>query len=331
MKKAYIYIKYNNIVVLKDYLDVIKAALLKLGFECQYIKTLDSISKDCLIVYPMSRDALKYYLRGYHKFAIWQQGATADESYMRNHSIIRRYILNKIDVFCMKKAAFILYVSDYMKRYYEKMAKRDFSYKAYVMPCFNEKLDNNVLGEKNYEKKIFTYVGSLDLWQCFEETVDIYSEIEKRISNSLFKVLTFEVDKAKEILKEKGVKNYIVKQVPKEQVKEELTECTYGFIIRKDNIVNRVATPTKISSYLSAGVIPIFSACLIDFKNISDKYRFGYAVEKNIDIDGIITYVDSKKDRKSICNTISAIFDTYYNREMHVQNIIDMLKRESLL
>lgn len=327
MKKAYIYIKYKNIVVLQDYLDVVKKALLKVKFECQYIENLDGISKDSLIVYPMSRDALKYYFQGYRNFAIWQQGATADESYMRNHSVIRRYVLNKIDIFCMKKAKFILYVSDYMKRHYEKMAKRDFSYKAYVMPCFNEEFDINVFREKNYGKKAFTYVGSLDLWQCFEETVDTYIEIEKRISNSQFKVLTFEVEKAKSILKKKGAKNYIVKQVPKEQVKQELTECTYGFIIREDNIVNRVATPTKVSSYLSAGVIPIFSSCLDDLKKISDKYQIGYALENKNDVNGIIDYIKSKKDTNIIGDTIKAIFESYYNKEKHAQNIINMLQK----
>ena len=325
MRTAYIYINYNNIVVLKDYLDVIKTALEKLKYNCQYIKTLEGISKDSLIIYPMSKDALKYYLHGYHNFAVWQQGATADESFMRNHSKIRRFVLNQIDIFCMKKAKFILFVSEYMRKHYERLSKRNYSNKSYVMPCFNEVLDEGLLFDKDYSKNVFTYVGSLDLWQCFRETAKLYVEIENRVENCFFKVLTFQVDEAKSILQEVGAKNYSVNCVPKEQVKNELKECTYGFIIREDSIVNRVATPTKISSYLSSGVIPIFSSCLKDFENSVKGMKCAYVVD-NEDIDGMVDFICEKRDKKAICNDILTLFDGYYNKSSHTARIENLLR-----
>ena len=59
-KKAYIYINYPNIVVLKCYLDIVKAALTKNGYSCEYIKDLRQVSKTDLIVFPMGIDAYKY-------------------------------------------------------------------------------------------------------------------------------------------------------------------------------------------------------------------------------------------------------------------------------
>lgn len=324
---AYIYINYNNIVVLKEYLDVIKSALEEVGYNCNYVKTLHGIKKSELIVYPMGVDAFRYYVRGYKTFIVWQQGATADESYMRNHSWIRRLVLNQIDIFCMKQSKFILFVSEYMKKHYEQLAGMNFSNKSYVMPCFNEKYNKNIFETKDYDKKVFTYVGSLDLWQCFEETADIYAEIEKKLDNTMFKVLTFQEDRAEEILKSKGIKHYEVKQVPKEKVKYELQTCTYGFVIREDNIVNRVATPTKISSYLAAGVIPIFSSCLEDFRKISDKYQIGYIVKNKRDIEGMIEYINLKKDKNFLCDTINVIFDSYYNKDRHALNIANILQK----
>lgn len=50
---AYIYINYNNIVVLKEYLDVVKLSLDNLGYTCKYIKTLQNVKKNDLIVFPM--------------------------------------------------------------------------------------------------------------------------------------------------------------------------------------------------------------------------------------------------------------------------------------
>lgn len=326
-KKAYIYMNYPNVVVLNVYLDVIKEALVRLNYECEYIKDFNEVSKKDLIVFPMGKDAFKYYFKGYRNFILWQQGATGAESFMRHSSRIRSGILNYMDCFAMKKAKMIFYVSQYMQEYYEKMAHTSFEHKAYVMPCFNEVLDKELLEKKDYSKKVFTYVGSLDLWQCFNETVDIYAEIEKKIPDVVFKVLTFNTEKAKEIIKAKNVKNYSVACVPKEQVKSELENATYGFIIRHDIEVNRVATPTKISSYLSAGVLPIYSTCLKDFHAQAHGKAFAYALNPKEDIDGLIQFINSDLDKSLVQQEINDLFSTYYSTESHITNIVELAKK----
>ena len=324
-KKAYIYMNYPNVVVLNVYLDVIKEALVRLNYECEYIKDFNEVSKKDLIVFPMGKDAFKYYFKGYRNFILWQQGATGAESFMRHSSKIRSGILNYMDCFAMKKAKMIFYVSQYMQEYYEKMAHTSFEHKAYVMPCFNEVLDKELLEKKDYSKKVFTYVGSLDLWQCFNETVDIYAEIEKRIPDAFFKVLTFNTEKTEEILKGKNIKNYSVACVPKEKVKSELENATYGFIIRHDIELNRVATPTKISSYLSAGVLPIYSTCLKDFHAQAHGKAFAYALNPKEDIDGLIQFINSDLDKSLVQQEINDLFSTYYSKDYHVSNIIHCL------
>lgn len=323
-KKAYIYMNYPNVVVLNVYLDVIKEALVRLNFECEYIKDFEGVSKQDLIVFPMGKDAFKYYFKGYRNFILWQQGATGAESYMRHSSKIRSGILNYMDCFAMKKAKMIFYVSQYMQEYYEKLAHTSFSHKSYVMPCFNEVLDKDIFEKKDYSKKVFTYVGSLDLWQCFNETVDIYAEIEKRIPDAFFKVLTFNTEKAEEIIKEKNIKNYSVACVPKEQVKSELENATYGFIIRHDIEVNRVATPTKISSYLSAGVLPIYSTCLKDFHSKAHGKAFAYALNPEEDIEGLIHFINSGLDKENVQQEIEYLFNTYYSTENHKSCIVEL-------
>lgn len=324
-KKAYIYINYHNIVVLSVYLDVIKEALSRLNYECEYIKDFDGVSKQDLIVFPLGKDAFKYYHKGYRNIMLWQQGANGAESFMKHKSKARRLVLNYMDCFVMKKAKMIFFVSQYMKEYYESMAHANFEKKAYVMPCFNENFDSNIIAKKDYSKKTFTYVGSLALWQCFSETVGIYAEIEKRIPNTFFKVLTFDTEKAKEILEENNIKNYSVACVPKEQVKKELEDVTYGFIIRHDIDVNRVATPTKISSYLSAGVLPIYSSCLKDFHSHAEGKTFAYALNPGEKPDGLIDYINAKIDEENVLREIKELFSTYYSVENHVKNIINIL------
>lgn len=326
VKKAYIYMNYPNVVVLNVYLDIVKEALSRIGYSCEYIKEFNNVSKKDLVVFPMGKDAFKYYHKGYRNIVLWQQGATGAESFMRHSSKLRRSVLNYMDCFVMKKAKMIFYVSQYMQEYYEKLAHTSFSDKAYVMPCFNEILDEGMIEKKDYSKKTFTYVGSLDLWQCFNETVEIYSEIEKRIPNAFFKVLTFNTEKAEEMIRQSNIKNYSVACVPKEQVKSELENSTYGFMIRHDIDVNRVATPTKISSYLSAGVLPIYSTCLKDFHLQAEGKEFAYAFNPEEDIEGLVQYINKGVDKTIVCNEIKDLFDTYYSKENHITNIAKLAK-----
>lgn len=327
MKQAYIYINYPNIVVLQSYLEVVQKALIKNGYTCEFIKSLKGIDKRALIVHPVAIDAFKFYLKGYENFILWQQGANADESFMRNRSKLRYWILNKIDTFTMKKAKFILYVSEYMQKHYEKLASKSFVDKSYIMPCFNEEYDESVYQHKDYDQKVFTYVGSLALWQCFDQTAILYRQIEKNIPNTLFKVLTFSVDEAKRILKEKGIKNYSVACVPKEQVKQELLETTYGFILREDNMVNRVATPTKISSYLAAGVIPIFSDCLRDFAAVSTNLKYALKVRTNYSVEEVVSFVSKYIDKEELQEEYKKFFKEYYSVELHCSNLVNAFKK----
>lgn len=321
MKQAYIYVNYANIVVLQTYLDIIKQALENVGYKCEYVKSLEGVDKKSLILHPMGIDAFKFYLKGYKNFILWQQGETADESFLRNKSKIRHFLLNWIDVFAMKKAKYIFYVSKYMRTHYQKLGHTSFEPKSYIMPCFNESLDPTVFDNKNYENKVFCYVGSLDLWQCFRETAELYKKIENKIPNTKFKVLTFNVPEGEQIIKEIGIRNYEIKCVPKEQVKSELLEVTYGFIIRKDNIVNRVATPTKFSSYMAAGVIPIFSSCLDDFNRLSINMKYALGLDQDYRVEDIISFTKQPIDIKELKAEYADIFNSYYSSDIHSNNI----------
>ena len=326
IKRAYLYVNYRNIIVLKTYLDVIKSALEGIGYDCYYSKDLSRVGKRDLVVFPMGIDAFRFFIKGYHNFILWQQGVTADESYMRNHSRLRYWMLNAIDLFAMKNARVILYVSDYMRQHYEKIGHCSFSEYSYVMPCFNESFDKRVFVQKDYSKKTFSYVGSLDLWQCFDRIVDLYKKIEEKLPNSFLKVLTFDVESGRKVLLEKGVKHFSIMRVPKEQVKNELLSVNYGFIIREDCIVNRVATPTKISSYLSSGVIPIFSRCLSDFARRSLHMKYALPVDDAVDESELLSFINQDVLIDEISAEYERVFSDYYSPNYHIEKLMMLFK-----
>ena len=62
---------------------------------------------------------------------------------------------------------------------------------AFVMPCFNEEMDREQFLVHDYNDNVFIYAGTLAAWQCFEQTVRLYKQIEETYGNIVrFLVLT---------------------------------------------------------------------------------------------------------------------------------------------
>ncbi len=321
-KKAHFYVNYKNMTVLKFYLEIIKKSLTDIGFECDDVLSLEAIDKKDLIVFPMGKDAFKFYLKGFKNFIIWQQGVTAEESFMRNHSKIRFNILNFMDCFTMKKAKMIFFCSDYMKNHYENLSKISFNEKSCIMPCFNTVIDEKSFdADGKYKNNVFAYVGSLSQWQCFSQTVDFYKVLENEVNNAELRVFTSEHEEAEKILKEKNIKNYSVSFVSPEKLSKALYPVKFGFVLRDDIEVNRVATPTKLSSYMASGVIPVFSDCLCDFKSISEDMKFVVAVKDKKITGKLINLLKEEIDSKEIKSEYSHVFKTYYNPEYYINEI----------
>lgn len=263
---------------------------------------------------------------GARNIILWCQGVIPEESYLRNRSRIKEAVLSLIEKRALKKAAFCLFVSDEMRRHYEAKYKLDFDGRCFVMPCFNSVLEPEFFRvEGKYELPTFAYVGSMAAWQCFEETVDLYKTLESRLKGSSLKVLTFNQDKAREVLESKHVERYEIGCVPPEKVAEELADVAYGLVIREDVAVNRVATPTKLSSYMAAGVIPVFSDCLGSFSDLARGLRFAVPVAGPGDADAVAERCSEPIRWEDVLDEYSRVFGTYYSRDYYVKQLAPLL------
>ena len=264
-------VKGENGIVTDTYLELIGKVLSELGENVSYVDSYRKVfafPKDELVVDALSRETFRLILHGYRHILFWFQGLDPEENYLVMRSRLKLAVLNLMEWFDVRHIDFTLYVSEAMKRYLtQKYRIAPDESRCYCMPCMNTELHPDAFfAENKYESLNFAYVGSLSVWQSFEETAELYAKIEKAFDQrTRFLVFTGDQDDAEKILKRKGIRNYTVGFVPNEQLPRALADVKYGFIVRKDNIVNRVATPTKISTYLSCGVIPIYSECLEDF------------------------------------------------------------------
>lgn len=62
-----------------------------------------------------------------------------------------------------------------------------------------------------------------------------------------------------------------IDSVGPEQLLKHYEKAAYGLLLREDHIVNRVASPTKLTEYLATGVVPI-----VDSRAIGDFEELGY-------------------------------------------------------
>lgn len=318
----------SNEVVTSYYMDIIYEAAKLTNSGVEKITLKDRPFREDIIIVSTVIDALKFYLKGYNNIIIWLQGILPEESYLKHKSKIRRFILSFIEKRMILKAKLLFTVSDEMIEHYNNKYNVEIRKKSFTMPCFNTEFNPEAFKSiDRYKNKVFTYVGSLSPWQCFTETLEIYSYIEQRKNNVELRIYTPSVEEAQKRVREKGIKNYRIEHVDNNELQSKLSKVTYGFIIRTDNVVNKVATPTKISSYLANGVVPIFSSSLRNFSKQTESMKYVYEVtDIKEDYEGILEFCECDIDEKELTMEYKKIFDVYYNREAYIDEISKVLK-----
>jgi hypothetical protein len=119
------------------------------------------------------------------------------------------------------------------------------------------------------------YAGGTQRWQRVTTMMETIVDTKSHI---YYEIYSHNVDDFKDIISRYPVSPSIFKgNVTKVKLEEIYKRSTFGFSIREDIVVNRVASPTKICDYCSNLVIPI-----IDFSEIGDFSSYGYAY---VDLD----------------------------------------------
>lgn len=137
---------------------------------------------------------------------------------------------------------------------------------AFVMPCANAALDPaSFRVPAKYSRPRFVYAGSMHKWQCFDLTLEVYRCVKAQCPEASLCVLTGDQVTARSAVEASGARDVEVGFVPLEQLQARLAAYKYGFVLRAPHVVNRVATPTKVSSYMAAGVIPLMTTAVEDY------------------------------------------------------------------
>ena len=316
----------ENPIVTDFYLNIIQYALIKNKKEISSSRNWKELNYNKGDIYVVSTATEALYLILLRRpYMFWAQGVWPEESFMRNNSKIRFSITSFIEKLALEKAKFVFLVSKQMLLHYKEKYNLELSNKTYIMPCVNDRMHEECFSKKDYAKKTFCYAGGLSKWQCIEETLILYKKIEDKYPDASLLLLVKDKIKIMELLKKYEIKNYQIDFVSIESLPKRLENINFGFLLRQKDIVNTVATPTKLMTYLGNGIIPIYSNALEAVDDIlkNTRYKVNYTNDENInDIEkifkGKISFVDIKKDYIDI-------FNENFNKEKHSDGLSKIL------
>lgn len=315
------------------YIKLIEQSALKLGIKMYYTSKLQNVkTKDVILTITA-----KYYVQAklslpFHKTIFWAQGVAPEEYLMSGGGGFKYKVKEFMERIAVKSCNLLFVVSDKMLYHY----KNKYNYKGdnyLVMPCYNLEFNPQLISRtlERYTYPSFVYAGSMSTWQCIEETLELFGKVQDRKPHATLTLLVKEKEKAYKLIDKYNLKNVVVKYVALDKLQNELLNYKYGFLIREDNIVNNVATPTKMNSYLASGIIPIFTDAVDSFvENIDLGKDNTICLASNDSIEFksniIINHLSINTNVTDLIDRINLIFKIYYNDEKYINIIIDKLK-----
>ena len=304
------------------YIDIISRALLQQGEQVEKVFSLKVISPTDKVITIQSKAFFRVWLKNPKQYIInWYQGIVPEEAMCMFEDSLskyaRKYLWRFLEYFSLCKAKGNIFVSEAMWRHYQHIYGYDKSNYC-IMPCFNQELDLRQFTAEKYATPSFVYAGSLSRWQCIDRTLLLFKDIHALFPQATLTLLTKEKEKAISLCHKYGVKADI-KFVASSELQQVLGAYKYGFIVRDDIAVNNVATPTKMNSYMAAGVIPVYSDVINDFQTVfrDSKYVVSFTGEEEA-LSKIKKIETSGVDCGVIKSEYETVFGFYYSVDKYV-------------
>ncbi|WP_144361889.1 glycosyltransferase family 4 protein [Shewanella sp. MSW] len=220
---------------------------------------------------------IKFYSNKCPKVFYDFRGAVFAESFLRNSSIVRALALFLLDFFVFMRADFIGTVSNNFSEWLKKVF---LSNKAIsVVPCCINEVDFNVSNEIVGSK--FVYVGGSSKYQNIPKMIE-YLNILSLSRDVSLTIISNDMDKIRVAV------GHLVKfkveylSLSHEEVLSVLSDFDFGFILRDNLLLNRVASPIKLLEYTSCGVIPIMTPYVGDYSKIIQENNLGVIVHNDL-------------------------------------------------
>jgi hypothetical protein len=113
------------------------------------------------------------------------------------------------------------------------------------------------------------YAGGTHAWQKVPRMLEA---LQRQPGGCEVEFLTPDVERLRQDVQAAGLEGRLsVRSVAPAEMPAEYARAHFGFVLRDDHVVNRVACPTKLQEYLAHGVLPI-----VESRSLGDFEALGY-------------------------------------------------------
>ena len=204
-----------------------------------------------------------------------------------------RQIENLLERYCDR----IVVVSNHFKTHLLSKHTKNISSKISVISN-RTLIDMNInLTQKDNNKIILVYSGSDAIWQNSSELKKLFIQALNIFDEVIFKIISYEQDKFQSLFSDESelLQRIDIVSVEPIKVKEELSKCNCGILLRENNLINNVSSPLKFAEYLAAGLPVLLSEGVGDTESIIKKYAVGIIIKNN-------NYITALKDLSELLN-----------------------------
>ncbi len=135
------------------------------------------------------------------------------------------------------------------------------------------------------------YLGGSSGWQLPRATVAAFAEVLRQLPDAFFLILSGDRETFDRLCDEAGIPrtSRSISSCPHREVTARASAADVALLLREDNIVNRVASPTKFAEFLSMGIPVVITSVLVDFAALVRDHDVGVVVPGSNDPVAVAT------------------------------------------
>lgn len=143
----------------------------------------------------------------------------------------------------------------------------------------------------------FAYLGSYRKYQMAKETIQLFKSIIVKIPNCKLVIFTSHVSEFTEELDRQEVPApfFTIKTLARADVPKYLQAVDIGLMLRSDETLNKVASPTKFAEYLIAGVPVITTPYVGDYSDLVKTEGIGHITNSYSCSPGLELFINEVK------------------------------------
>lgn len=176
--------------------------------------------------------------------------------------------------------------------------------------------------EYTEDQFVVSYIGSIQAWQSLDQLKEIIISISESIATARFMFLMNGSLPGLDSLPLNIQRKISIKSIPHEQIKYYLAMSDIGIVIRDNNIVNKVAAPTKIAEYITNGVTVLYGGDIGIVKDLHEVARDVRLIEFDSKSEWLEKIIDVYRNRTK---KISKDATNYFDMNTRLEETIDMI------